>query len=740
MSSKASGDAPQSETKRITEKKDDIYNWRMSYEAWQTFNDLREKGLFYDVTLVTDDQQKFSAHRIVLCTCGHYFRSLFSGRWKSSSQKEIRIPGVNATMMKCVIQFAYTRSIKLNSISEAKELLIVGNHFGVDEMMKICAHYLTQKMKPKNCLEFWEFARIYYCKELEMKAFLFILSNFQSLANLQESCSGKTLMELDADSLRKILENDELNVKNEKLPLRVVLSWASSPINRHRQTDFFNLLFSVRLGLLKAEFIEAFVRNHDLVISSARSRSLIEKQIHLSRMKENLGDNKAAFTKFATDVGTKLFNADISFPPTSLECDILRLTSRPRFPREVILVVGGWSGNAPTSSSEAYDPVTRTWCDTNIAFPTLLKKPRAYHGVCYLDGMLYVVGGFDGQLTYNSCDRYNLISGKWKKMCGMHHRRCYVGVAELDKLIYAVGGSEGGGEHLRLKSAEKYDPNVNVWTRLPDMTERRSDAGVCGLSGKIYVAGGFTGHQCVFSVEYFDTESQQWSRIIPMRIPRSGVTVIAYKNRVLALGGFDGNSSRLNSVEAYDPQLNLWTTWPDMSTGRSNFGACVLGGKLTVMGGFNGVSTCCNVEYFDDEGDSDDVIAGGSDAEVPGPSNRLARHGNDSPSYEGNGSGDNDEDNADGLRHVLRLQNLRPENLPANREIPTGVWRRLPDMKISRSALSCCVVKNLPPPFLRSVVAPLESSGHHPVAGSTQQWDALDRLMAVCIQNTFHNS
>lgn len=47
----------------------------------------------------------------------------------------------------------------------------------------------------------------------------------------------------------------------------------------------------------------------------------------------------------------------------------------------------------------------------------------------------------------------------------------------MDSLIYAIGGSEGGGEQLRLKSAERYDPATNVWLRLPDMNERRSDAG-----------------------------------------------------------------------------------------------------------------------------------------------------------------------------------------------------------------------------------------------------------------------
>lgn len=63
-----------SENPSVLQRKNDVISWRMSYEAWQTFNDLRVKGLFFDVRLITDDNRGFAAHRIVLCTCGHYFR------------------------------------------------------------------------------------------------------------------------------------------------------------------------------------------------------------------------------------------------------------------------------------------------------------------------------------------------------------------------------------------------------------------------------------------------------------------------------------------------------------------------------------------------------------------------------------------------------------------------------------------------------------------------------------------
>ena len=53
---------------------------------------------------------------------------------------------------------------------------------------------------------------------------------------------------------------------------------------------------------------------------------------------------------------------------------------------------------------------------------TTPQKRRAYHAVVEVDGFIYVIGGFDGHTIYNSCDRYNLKSGKWLSMCGMMKR------------------------------------------------------------------------------------------------------------------------------------------------------------------------------------------------------------------------------------------------------------------------------------------------------------------------------
>ena len=42
------------------------------------FSQLRTKTRFQDVTLVSDDQQQISAHRVVLTACSGYFNNVLS--------------------------------------------------------------------------------------------------------------------------------------------------------------------------------------------------------------------------------------------------------------------------------------------------------------------------------------------------------------------------------------------------------------------------------------------------------------------------------------------------------------------------------------------------------------------------------------------------------------------------------------------------------------------------------------
>ena len=63
-------------TKQIP-KSSPISKWQATHESWKLFDQLREKGCFCDVTLKSQEGVSFPAHRLIICTCSEYFRSVF---------------------------------------------------------------------------------------------------------------------------------------------------------------------------------------------------------------------------------------------------------------------------------------------------------------------------------------------------------------------------------------------------------------------------------------------------------------------------------------------------------------------------------------------------------------------------------------------------------------------------------------------------------------------------------------
>lgn len=63
---------------------------------------------------------------------------------------------------------------------------------------------------------------------------------------------------------------------------------------------------------------------------------------------------------------------------------------RPRVPYDVLFAVGGWSAGSPTNFLETYDCRADRWLfsvDTD-------SSPRAYHGLCNLNGYIYMIGSY----------------------------------------------------------------------------------------------------------------------------------------------------------------------------------------------------------------------------------------------------------------------------------------------------------------------------------------------------------
>ena len=81
-------------------------NWQTFSEHLQLmFKDLYQEGRYSDVTLVSDDQTQFKAHKIVLSACSPVFKKIIDSN--PSQHPLIYLRGIQSYEIESILQFMY---------------------------------------------------------------------------------------------------------------------------------------------------------------------------------------------------------------------------------------------------------------------------------------------------------------------------------------------------------------------------------------------------------------------------------------------------------------------------------------------------------------------------------------------------------------------------------------------------------------------------------------------------------
>ena len=83
-----------------------------------------------------------------------------------------------------------------------------------------------------------------------------------------------------------------------------------------------------------------------------------------------------------------------------------------------------------------------------------------------VDGKLYVMGGFDGQNSLSTVERYDPVKNAWEAVAPMSAARDGSAAVVVDGKLYVMGGFDGQNE---LSSVERYDPARNEWVAMASM-------------------------------------------------------------------------------------------------------------------------------------------------------------------------------------------------------------------------------------------------------------------------------
>ena len=98
-----------------------------------SFRKLRTSDNFYDVTLVSDDQQQVLAHKVVLSSSSEYFRNVLTSN--THAHPLLCLNGVNKGDLENILDFIYNGEIQIYQ-DQLDQFLDIAQRFQVEGLLQ----------------------------------------------------------------------------------------------------------------------------------------------------------------------------------------------------------------------------------------------------------------------------------------------------------------------------------------------------------------------------------------------------------------------------------------------------------------------------------------------------------------------------------------------------------------------------------------------------------------------------
>ncbi|KAH9362405.1 hypothetical protein HPB48_020185 [Haemaphysalis longicornis] len=396
---------------------------------------LRRAREHCDVVFRTRDGAELWAHRFVLAAryagCGAFFSSseertdlLF--QWAPEPEDIVWPPlskavvsDLSSEMLELLIDLAYQVPIQEHvglhnvravlDVAEALEISIVRDH---------CLQLLGKNLEPENCVVTYKLALSRGYKMLCSDAFRYIVRNFDKVW-----ATNSQFQSLMPTELMRLLRDDELYAPNEvECAFGAILKWIAGNVEE-RRGHLPRLLPLIRFAFCSRADMEKVERD-PLVRACEQAREVlfvVTRTLNQEPLSDLYWRSRPALSE--------------------------RRWLKPRVPKDVLFIFGGWTGVA-TNHLITYNCRSSRW----LLQPYQDTPPRACHGVAILGGLIYFVGGFDGRHYCHTVVTLDVSRLKWASRSNMQKVRCYVSVAVLQGYIYAMGGFDGKDPHIFLRT------------------------------------------------------------------------------------------------------------------------------------------------------------------------------------------------------------------------------------------------------------------------------------------------
>jgi N-acetylneuraminic acid mutarotase len=232
--------------------------------------------------------------------------------------------------------------------------------------------------------------------------------------------------------------------------------------------------------------------------------------------------------------------------------------------------MGGLSSGGPITGSaivERYDPQIGAWTQ----LPDL-PVATDHTAAAATEAGIFIFGGTFA-VPSTRAYRFDLARATWDPVMALPEPRAAAGAAFLDGRVYLVGGF--GSDRKELVPAYSYDPSSDRWERIPDLPTPREHLAVVAYRGSICALGGHFGQADQTAiVECYDPSSRRWSSLPSLIHPTSDFAAVVSGTEIWTVGDY---------VQVFDG--SRWWIGPQLGTPRFGVAAAVLDHTLYVIGG-----------------------------------------------------------------------------------------------------------------------------------------------------------
>ena len=540
-------------------------------ELMKRLNIQRKQDYLCDVTLVTNDNSDFKAHRNVLSAASPFFCKLLESDMKENREGIIRFEEISGSIMEDVLEFIYTGTVEITQ-TNAEELIVTGNYLIIPSLKTASGRFLETEMSNCNCISTFYLAEKYDCVELIHNSRKFIHENFASVGEMDEFLS------LEAKEVAVWISSDEIAVKAEADVFKIMLKWVEHG-KTERKAAFEELFRHVRLSFLSRDFLEDVVTNELVRENLACVKLVMDATVKMATFTSDddlpQSPRKGLETRVILARGGKF---TFCYLPEKNQWKRLPDGSTDRNQKTQMLTFRDQLFTFDEfSKAEKYDPVFNCWSMSDLI------DVLAYSAiVTVVKGDMYSIE-VNKPVGKSTIKRYNVELCTWQTVVespqGCRNSSCAIASGSY---LYLLGGSVPGNASY-VSKAERFNIAETKWEEIADMQQGRGGAFGVASEEKIFVAGGLSEKRKVSKkCEMYNVSTNEWHFIGSLNTWRMYGSMVCLSGTLYVLGGTKNNRDRLLSVECYDSTEDKWIEKTSIPVegyapgSKSTFTGCVM--------------------------------------------------------------------------------------------------------------------------------------------------------------------